>query len=833
MTVQTNTNVASFNGNGVTQIFPIAFKFNNDTDLVVLLVDDATGSASLLTLNSDYTVSGEGDEEGGLINVVVAPATGKRLKVTRVVDILQLTDLRNQGKFFAEIHEDALDLLTMIAQQHESGINSSLRVAESDPEPARIPAVAQRANKILSFDAAGNPQVVAPVNDSSTELRQQLADGITDGDGAALIGRATVAIDSISALLSAKQDASQLLEVKSYHGGWAALLTGPIGGGTFTWVSSRSKADHNGGTVIDPTAPFPASWSDQTQLAAWFDSANAGSGCWVRVYSGTIHSEWFGAFGDATTNDTIALNALLSSAMDKQRVQFYPATYSVVGTLLLADKADVCVDFNNAKIVQGQTFAKLFHALRCTGLTIEGGRLQGLGGAAGEWTTGSDSPDWNGVAGILIDECTDVLVTRNRVVDFAGTGIRWNDSDNVRVIDNDVIGIGSTYIAENDNGNGFAVGGPVDDLTRRDYTFEVRDNRLSGHSFGIFANRIGSMHIQGNTITDIPGQHGIYLIESNNTTIIGNIFKEIAGQGIKTQNENYVGRGVAPAGGDIDTVNMVIADNNINGCASGIVMLTAPMYYPHDQFFDNVSITNNVITNCRVNDGLILQRVKGVVTGNVLADVVRQGINLQACALTIQKNQIKRAVVNGIFGDLFDDSEIHGNTFVDCGTANPNSIAGGGTPIYIQAIAAANFSTTPPAEYVVSFEANRIRFTSGDAAATSLVACLDSRGSVEVFDTRTNSALPFRAGGRVIASGGNLFKGFFDGADNAPAAPKQGCGTLEFYGNANPATAGLTQSFRRGDKCWNSNPSATGQPVGWVCITAGSPGTWASFGAIS
>ena len=94
MTVQTNTNVASFNGNGVTQIFPIAFKFNNDTDLVVLLVDDATGSASLLTLNSDYTVSGEGDEEGGLINVVVAPASGKRLKVTRVVDILQLTDLR-------------------------------------------------------------------------------------------------------------------------------------------------------------------------------------------------------------------------------------------------------------------------------------------------------------------------------------------------------------------------------------------------------------------------------------------------------------------------------------------------------------------------------------------------------------------------------------------------------------------------------------------------------------------------------------------------------------------------------------------------------------------
>ena len=188
MTVQTNTNVASFNGNGVTQIFPIAFKFNNDTDLVVLLVDDATGAVSQLTLNSDYTVSGEGDEEGGLINVVVAPATGKRLKVTRLVDILQLTDLRNQGKFFAEVHEAAFDLLTMIAQQHDSGIRSALRVAESDPEPARIPAVAQRAGKVLSFDNDGNPQVVAPVSDSSTGLRLELANGTANLVDSAVVG---------------------------------------------------------------------------------------------------------------------------------------------------------------------------------------------------------------------------------------------------------------------------------------------------------------------------------------------------------------------------------------------------------------------------------------------------------------------------------------------------------------------------------------------------------------------------------------------------------------------------------------------------------------------
>ncbi|GEM_PF-3142585 len=134
MTVQTSTNVASFNGNGVTQIFPIGFKFNNDTDLVVMLVDNATGAASRLTLNSDYTVSGESDEEGGLINVTVAPAVGKLLKVTRVVDLLQLTDLRNQGKFYAEVHEEVFDKLVMIDQQQQTEIDQAV----ADSEAAKL-----------------------------------------------------------------------------------------------------------------------------------------------------------------------------------------------------------------------------------------------------------------------------------------------------------------------------------------------------------------------------------------------------------------------------------------------------------------------------------------------------------------------------------------------------------------------------------------------------------------------------------------------------------------------------------------------------------------------
>jgi len=39
-------------------------------------------------------------------------------------------------------------------------------------------------------------------------------------------------------------------------------------------------------------------------------------------------------------------------------------------------------------------------------------------------------------------------------------------------------------------------------------------------------------------------------------------------------------------------------------------------------------------------------------------------------------------------------------------------------------------------------------------------------------------------------------------------------------------------TFRKGDICWNSNPTEFTY-IGWVCVDAGSPGTWLPFGAIA
>lgn len=56
-------------------------------------------------------------------------------------------------------------------------------------------------------------------------------------------------------------------------------------------------------------------------------------------------------------------------------------------------------------------------------------------------------------------------------------------------------------------------------------------------------------------------------------------------------------------------------------------------------------------------------------------------------------------------------------------------------------------------------------------------------------------------------------------------------GRLSARHNAMTA-APTTGAWARGDLVYNSEPSAGGF-IGWVCVTAGEPGTWKTWGAIT
>lgn len=126
MTVSTEVDHNDYTGNGVTTSFPYTFRIFNKTDLMVQVVD-LNESITVLTLDTDYSVTGAGTYSGGSVVLPSPLANGWQISISRELPATQETDLRNQGKFFAEVHEDAFDKLTMLIQQCFSFLRLALR----------------------------------------------------------------------------------------------------------------------------------------------------------------------------------------------------------------------------------------------------------------------------------------------------------------------------------------------------------------------------------------------------------------------------------------------------------------------------------------------------------------------------------------------------------------------------------------------------------------------------------------------------------------------------------------------------------------------------------
>jgi hypothetical protein len=138
MTISSTTRVAGpFTGNGTASAFPFAFKVFAASDLKVVRLNTTTVVETVLVLNSDYTVTLNGNQNtnpGGTVTLVAGPlATGQNLVITTALPNLQPTDLTNQGGFYPEVINDALDRATMQIQQIQEGLDRSVKVPVTQP----------------------------------------------------------------------------------------------------------------------------------------------------------------------------------------------------------------------------------------------------------------------------------------------------------------------------------------------------------------------------------------------------------------------------------------------------------------------------------------------------------------------------------------------------------------------------------------------------------------------------------------------------------------------------------------------------------------------------
>ena len=155
MTVSTEVSREEYTGNGVTTDFDYRFRVFSADELVVT-VADITENIRTLVMNTDYTVTGAGSRNGGKVKLVSALASNWRISIERELPVTQETDIRNQGNFFPEVHEDAWDKLTMLIQQAIGGLGLALRKPNwlAKYYDAKGNRIANMADPVASQDAA-------------------------------------------------------------------------------------------------------------------------------------------------------------------------------------------------------------------------------------------------------------------------------------------------------------------------------------------------------------------------------------------------------------------------------------------------------------------------------------------------------------------------------------------------------------------------------------------------------------------------------------------------------------------------------------------------------
>ena len=161
MTVSSTTTKNSYSGDGSNAVFAYTFKVFDEDDLTVILRTDATGTETVQTITTNYTVSGVGDAGGGNVTFVTPPASGVTVVIRRAAAITQTTDYTPNDPFPAEEHENALDKLTFIAQQQQEELDRAIKLSRTNTMTSTEFTVgsSDRANKILAFDGTGELSV--------------------------------------------------------------------------------------------------------------------------------------------------------------------------------------------------------------------------------------------------------------------------------------------------------------------------------------------------------------------------------------------------------------------------------------------------------------------------------------------------------------------------------------------------------------------------------------------------------------------------------------------------------------------------------------------------
>lgn len=784
MTVSTDTRRVQYATNGTTGPFTVTFPFLKSSHLAVTYTDSA-GADTLLTLNVNYTVS------GSVVTTTLAYASGGVITIDRDIPITQELDLRDGDDFPAESVEEAFDKLTMIAQQVAIDSNRVLRVPEVSANIPLLPVVADRANKVLAFDANGDPDVMVPSSGSAADVLIQLANSASAAQGPSLV--------AYNPALAYAGGIGQFLNYQY------ARTAGEIAASVTPTAYYYPPGDvRRYGVVADGVT------NDAPAIKRAFDVAAQGGVREIIFPSGTIKLL-------NANNDTAYTCAVVAIGLKKVRIRGQLGTKFIVGS-----GGGGSAEFGLFRFEQCEDVEVCSFEVDGSGITINGtgaNRSRTFVLSNFNANTSADLPVLNkrfSFHNLYIHDVGGVLLVARRSTALASTpvtdGLDFYDNRIENALGQDG-GVGLNWtrnarIYSNRFVNSTA-SAPMDSMTVD--ASQGCENVLIENNYGygfMFGMKCETGTNQGPAANEIwPSKRVMFI--NNTLEEIGDpaSFDYLGSEtyGIKVNGINCIARG--------NTIKHRTVGVTTGGLASGIIVFNT-----HNDY-SLCLIDGNYVKGCRYGYAHgdtttpTARKATTRIVNNRTDDASFFGIVVTS-NVTVEGNDIQRAAKAAINLQIPDRTIVRSNVAYNCGSVDSD------------------------------FTADRVVYQQENNSAVGFFDFTDNH----ILDDRGASAAEygyFLRGGNVAGNKYVFKPGYttgiltgitFDNYFSVIGESTQTAGTtnrapvtIRSSGIPSSTAPWSSRAWLVGDRAIRE-AQAVGQPKAWVCTTAGSPGTWTSEG---
>ena len=311
MTISTTTIKNSYNGNGSTTAFNYTFKISAESEMQVI-IRSSTGSETVKTLSSHYTISNVGNAGGGAVTFQSGhiPASGETVILRRATPQTQAMDLIDNDPMSADTIETAHDKSIAISQELQEQVNRSLKISRTNTMTSTEFTVdaTNRANKVLAFDSAGEIAVTQELGTFKGNWAASTTYAVRD------IVKDTSTNNIFIALTAHTSSGSQPLTTNTDSAKWSLIVDAATATTQATNAASSATASANSATAAASSASTATTKASEASTSASTASTKASEASTSASNAATSASTATTKASEASTSATAAATSASQAA---------------------------------------------------------------------------------------------------------------------------------------------------------------------------------------------------------------------------------------------------------------------------------------------------------------------------------------------------------------------------------------------------------------------------------------------------------------------------------------------------------------------------------------